>query len=63
MQRDLQRHDLRQETSESTLTTLIEVWATIPGMSITTLEVKRNTVKLLEEQKRNYGTKGADETI
>ena len=32
-------------------------------MSTTTLEVKKNTAKLLEELKRKYDTKSADETI
>lgn len=32
-------------------------------MSTTTLEVKRNTAKLLEDLKRKYETKSADETI
>jgi len=32
-------------------------------MSTTTLEVKRNTAKLLEELKHKYETKSADETI
>jgi hypothetical protein len=32
-------------------------------MSTTTLEVKRNTAKLLEELKQKYATKSADETI
>jgi hypothetical protein len=32
-------------------------------MSTTTLEVKRNTAKLLEELKQKYDTKSADETI
>lgn len=32
-------------------------------MSTTTVEVKRNTAKLLEEIKAKYKTKSADETI
>jgi hypothetical protein len=31
--------------------------------SSTTVEVKRNTAKLLEEMKKKYKTKSADETI
>lgn len=32
-------------------------------MSTTTLEVKRNTAKLLEDLKHKYAAKSADETI
>lgn len=32
-------------------------------MSTTTIEVKRNTAKLLEELKQKYEAKSADETI
>ncbi len=33
------------------------------AMSTTTVEVKKNTAKVLEQLKKKYGTKSIDETI